>query len=156
MNARTVKHVITVSIAATVLLAAVIAFAFAVWFVTRRGSSDRAATTTTPDGRQWTLVTQLNTDGTRIAVIEDSSGVLAFTGSMRCSEHSRWFVHGSTGEFWIYSGDIGILHYARDSGGQWSEQFWIESRAAAKMPREFYSKLPDTSRRRIDPANVLP
>lgn len=128
----------------------------ALWVVTRGGSIVPTAVTTTADGRQWTLATQLNPDGTRIAVITDANSQIAFAGSMRFSDYSRWFVYGSAGEFWIYSGDIGILHYSRDMGGQWLEQTWIASLATSKMPREFYSKLPDSSQSRIDPANVLP
>ena len=156
MNARTVKLGFTVLVVATVLLAAVIVFALAHWFVTRSGSSVREAMTTTPDGQQWTLATLLNQDGTRIAVINDAKDQSVFSGMLRFSDYSLWFVYGGAGEFWIYSGDIGILHYARDSGGQWVEQTWIASLAKSKMPREFFSKLPDSSRRRIDPASVLP
>jgi hypothetical protein len=156
VKARAVKLGITTLIAAAVLISVAIVCVLALWFVTRGGSIAPTAVITTSDGQRWTLATQLNPNGTRIAVITDANSQIVFTGSMRFSDYSRWFVYGSAGEFWVYSGDIGILYYSRDTGGLWVEQSWIASLATSKMPREFYSKLPDTSRKRIDPAFVLP
>lgn len=101
-------------------------------------------------GEVVSLATQLNPNGTRIAVITDANSQIVFSGSMRFSDNSRWFVYGSAGELWIYSGDIGILRYARDSDGQWSEQTWVVSLATSRKPRAFYSQLPDSSRKSID------
>lgn len=155
-SSRPIKIGVVVLVAATGVFVVGLLTLSALWFVTRGGSIAPTAVTTTSDGQQWTLSTQLFRNGMRIAVITDTTSQFVFAGSMRFSDYSRWFVHGSAGEFWIYSGDIGILHYSRDTGGQWVEQTWIASLATSKMPREFYSKLPDSSQSRIDPANVLP
>lgn len=155
-SSRPIKIGVVVLVAAIGVFIVGLLILSALWVVTRGGSIAATAVTTTSDGQLWTLATPLNPDGTRIAVITDANSQIVFAGSMRFSDYSRWFVHGSAGEFWIYSGDIGILHYSRDTGGQWVEQTWIASLATSKMPREFYSKLPDSSQSRIDPANVLP
>lgn len=158
MTARTAKPRVMVLLGAVAAVAVIVAgtlLVIVVWFFTRGGSSAPTAVTTTPDGQQWTLATQLNPDGTRIALISDTNNQVVFTGSLRFSDYSRWFVHGGEREFWIYSGDIGVLHYTLHPDGTWRETSARSSTNVA-MPRAFYEALPESTRRHVRQESIGP
>lgn len=82
--------------------------------------------------------------------VAQKSGVNALFSGEAGSNASRWFLYWSPEkELWVYSGDLGVFVWKKDSTGSYQKVIITDDNAAdAKMPKPVYELLPDTLRKR--------